>query len=193
MRRTIAVLTALVLGTAAPAHAAEGGLLTVNGGLIFWTVIIFLVVLGILSKFAYPKILGAVEARERHLEELSTGAERDRAEAAALLEDARRQREEVRAQAQAAVVEGRTAGERARDEIVAEAQRQRAQLLENAQREIDAQRDAALADVRREAVDVAIRAAEKLVRRTLDGDDNRRLVAQFLAEAQLEAPARTRA
>src|SRR5436309_8399504 len=101
MRRSLFSATTLLLASAAPALAQEGGdkggLLAVNTGLSAWTIIIFLIVLAILARFAFPKILGAVEARERHLAELAEGAERDRAEAAALLDEHRRLVEETRA------------------------------------------------------------------------------------------------
>lgn len=182
MRRLLFLLPALLLGTAAPAHAAEGGLLSVSGGLIVWTIVIFLIVFAILSKFAFPKILGAVEARERHLAELAGAAERDRAEAAALLEQSRRDVEEARARIQAAVAESRVEVERMREEILVEARREQEELLARARRDIAAERAVALDTVRRDAVELAIRAAEKLVRRNLDGEDNRRFVREFLGQ-----------
>ena len=92
MRRSLIAAPVLLLGSALPLLAQEhggkggggGSLLSVNPGLTIWTIVIFLIVLAILSRAAYPKILGAVEARERHIAELTAAAERDRAEAAAL-------------------------------------------------------------------------------------------------------------
>jgi F-type H+-transporting ATPase subunit b len=186
MRRLFFVLPAL-LGFAAPLHAAEGGLLEVNTGLMAWTIIIFLIVLLILSRAAFPKILGAVEARERHLQELAAAAERDRAEAARLLEDARRQMEETHTRAHEAIAESRTAAERVRDEILADARREQEELLARARRDIEAEREVALDAVRRDAVELSIRAAERLVRQRLDAEDNRRLVREYLDELAVPA------
>jgi F-type H+-transporting ATPase subunit b len=185
MRRYLSVLAVLILGTASPLHASEGGLLAPNPGLIVWTVIIFGLVLLVLSKFAFPAILGAVEAREAHVRELTEAAERDRAEAAALLAEQQRQMDETRAKVQETLAESRTVGERMREEIVAAARREHEELMTRARRDIDSERAVALDSVRREAVDLAIAAAEKLVHRTLGSDDNRRLVQGYLA--QLEA------
>src|SRR5688572_10094604 len=104
MRRSLIATTALLLGTAAPLFAAEGGgsLLSVNPGLTIWTIVIFLIVLVVLSRFAFPKILGAVEAREAHIRELTGAAERDRAEAAALLAENQRILDETRGRVQEA-------------------------------------------------------------------------------------------
>ncbi len=182
MRRSLSLLSALVLGSAAPLYAAEGGLLDINPGLSIWTVIIFGLVFLILWRLAFPKILGAVEAREAHLREMIEAAERDRAEAATLIADNRREMEEARAKIQAAMAEGRAEVERMKAEILAEARRDQEEMLQRARRDIASEREAALDAVRRDAVDLAIRAAEKLVRRNLDGEDNRRLVREYLGE-----------
>jgi len=188
MRRSLWIALLLLLGTAAPAlaQAAEerGGLLSLDPGLTIWTLIVFVVVLAILSKFAFPKILGAVEAREAHLRELAEAAEQDRAAAAALLEENRRTLEETRARVQEALGEARTSAERMQATALEEARAERDELLARARHDIDNEREMALAAVRREAVDVAIAAAEKLVRRSLGSDDNRRLVREYLGQVE---------
>lgn len=191
MRRSIALSALLLLGSAAPLVAAEGetpGLLSPNIGLTFWTIVVFVIVLAVLSKFAFPKILGAVEAREANLRDLAAAAERDRAEAAAMMEENRRILEETRARVQEAVNEGRTSAERIRTEMLAETRREQETLLERARQDIAAEREGALQAVRREAVEVSMRAAERLVRRNLDDEDNRRLVREYLGQVA-EQPA----
>lgn len=182
MRLSFFVPPALLLGSAAPLHAAEGGLLEVSTGLMVWTIVIFLIVLGVLSRFAFPMILGAVEAREAHLRETIEAAERDRAEAAALVAEARREMEETRARAHEAIAEGRTQAERMKEEFMADARGEREEIIARARREIGAERVEALDSVRRDAVDLTIRAAERLVRHTLDAEENRRLVREYLEQ-----------
>lgn len=182
--RRFALTLVLSLVTATPLAAAEDtpGLLSPQPGLIIWTIVVFLVVLAILSKFAYPKILGAVEAREAHIRDLIASAERDREEAAALQAENRRLLEETRARTQEAINEARLQGEAMRAEVMETARREQQEMLERARRDIAAEREGALDAVRREAVELSIRAAEKLVRRTLDAEDNRRLVREFLGQ-----------
>lgn len=187
MRRTTIATAALLLATATPLvaqHGGEeqGGLLTLNPGLSFWTIVIFLLVLGVLSWKAYPAILGAVEAREKHIADLTEGAERDRAEAAALLEEHRKMVEDTRAQVQKALSEASGTAEARAAEIVADATRRSEERIARADAEIAAERAATLEAVRRDAVDVAIKAAERLVRKNMDSDDNRRLVQDYLAQ-----------
>jgi F-type H+-transporting ATPase subunit b len=188
MRRSLIIALALIPASAAPLLAEEqGGLLSVNTGLSAWTIIIFLIVLAILAKFAFPKILGAVEERERHLAELATAAERDRAEAAALVEEHRRLVDETRGKVQEALGEARNTAEKMRSELLDQARREHDELLARGRAEVANERAGMLEQVRRDAAELAMRAAEKLVRRSLDGDDNRRLVQEYLAQVATPA------
>lgn len=183
--RLTALLTALL---ATPAYAVEeGGLLSINTGLMVWTVLIFLIVLLVLYKAAFPHILGAVEAREERIRMMLAGAERDREEAAALLATQKKEIEESRARAHDLLNEGREAGERLREDVLAQARREADDLAERAGREIQAQVERAMEEVRREAVDLAIAAASRLVERNLDEEGNRQLVRDFIA--RVDAPA----
>lgn len=170
---------------ATPTVAQEGGLLDVNEGLMVWTIIIFLIVLFVLYKFAYPPILGAVEAREARITELLSAAQRDRAEAQTLIEEQRVRHEELRAQVQEMVAEGRAAGERMREDIIAEARQEQQSMLERARREIDQETERALSDLKAQAVELAIAAASRLIEKDLDQEGNRRLVRDYLDRLEL--------
>lgn len=184
MRNSLSFALLLSLSLASPAAAQEGGLLDVNEGLMVWTIIIFLIVLFVLYKYAFPPILGAVEAREARIEELLAAAERDRTEAQQLLEEQRTRHEELRAQVQEMVAEGRTAGERMREEIIAEARQEQQAMLERARREIDQESSRAFAELKAGAVDLAIAAASRLVEKDLDDEGNRRFVRDFLSRLE---------
>jgi F-type H+-transporting ATPase subunit b len=180
---TLLALTAL---SATPLNAAEGGILTPEGGLMTWTIIVFGLVLFVLWKFAYPPILGAVEAREQRIRELLTAASRDREEAEQLLVQQRQEMEGVRVRTQEIMAESKAAGERARDDILAEARREQEEMLSRAQREIRQATDRAIEQVRAEAVTLAIAAAEKLIAKNLDDESNRRMVRDYLAQFEGE-------
>lgn len=186
MQNTLRLATLLTLFIATPAYAAEGGLLSVNTGLMVWTVLIFAIVLLVLYKAAFPHILGAVEARERHIRELLEAAARDRADAQALLEEQRRELEAVRARTQELVAEGRAAGERVREEILAQARREQEELIIRTRRDLEGEMARAVEQLRTEAVELAVAAASKLVQRNLDQEDNRRLVRDFLSQVETQ-------
>jgi F-type H+-transporting ATPase subunit b len=160
-------------------HAS--GPLTVEGGLMFWTIVVFLLLLAILKKFAWPAVLGAVEAREKALEEQLAEAERNRAEAAKLLAEHKKLVGDARAQAGAILAEARTAADKERAVALEKTKEEQAELLERARREIAAERDRAITDLRREAVDISLAAASKLIGERLGSDTDRKLVTDYLS------------
>jgi F-type H+-transporting ATPase subunit b len=176
---TLSLLLAPVLA-AQEEHAASGPL-TVEGGLMFWTIVVFLVLLAVLKKFAWPAILGAVEAREKALEEQLAAAERDRAEAAKLLEEHRKLVSDAKAQSHGLVLEAKQLAEKERAVAMEKTKQEQEELLARARREIAAERDRAVADLRREAVDLSLAAASKLVGQRLDGEADRKIVLDYLA------------
>jgi F-type H+-transporting ATPase subunit b len=161
-------------------HAARGPL-TVEFGLMFWTIIVFVALLLILRKFAWPALLGAVEARERALEEQLAEAERNRAEAAELLAQHQKLIAEGRASAHALLAEARTVAEKERALAMEKTRQEQEELLERARRDITAERDRAVTELRREAVDLSLAAASKLISERLDSDSDRRIVQEYLA------------
>jgi len=171
------------------AEAAPVNLLSPSGGLMFWTLIIFVLLLLLLSKFAFPPIIGAVEARERSLQEAIDGARAEREAAAALLAQQRQELETARGEAQKLIAEGRAAGEKLRAEMLEQTQQQQQELLDRARREIEGERDRAILELRREAVDLAIAGASKVIEQNLDDAANRRLIDGFLSTIP-SAPAR---
>jgi F-type H+-transporting ATPase subunit b len=185
MRKLLTALSASIVFTlplaAQEAEAPKGGLLTPSAGLMFWTLVIFAAVLFILAKFAYPKILEAVESREKALEDAIAAAKRDREEAAALLAEHRKAIEAMRDEAQKIISEARATGEKVRTDVIEQAHREQQSMLERARAEIIAERDRAMAELRRQTVDLAVRAASKVIERNLDAESNRAIVESFLS------------
>ncbi len=163
---------------AAQEHAS--GPLTVEGGLMFWTIVVFVVLLLILKRFAWPAILGAVEAREQALERQIAEAARDREQAAALLAEHQKLIADARTQAHGIIVDSRNAAEKDRALAIEKTRQEQEELLARARREIAAERDRAVAELRREAVDLSLAAASKLVEKRFDGDADRKLVLDYL-------------
>ena len=160
-------------------HAS--GPLTVEGGLMFWTIVVFLLLLAILRKFAWPAILGAVEAREQALERMLAEAAAEREQAAALLAENQKLIGEAKSQAHAIIVEARGISEKERALAVEKTRQEQEELLARARREIGAERERAVAELRREAVDLSLAAASRLIEKRLDGDTDRKLVLEFLS------------
>lgn len=184
MRRTLLSLALLSL-TASPALAADTGakpgLLDPHYGLMTWTVIVFVLLLLGLWKFAWGPILEAVNGREAALRDAMAAAERDRAEAAKLVAEQKAAIEAARTEAQRYIAEGRATAEAMRGEMLEQTRQQQAELLERARKEIESEKTKAIDELRREAVDLALAGAGKLIGQKLDGAADRALVEQYLA------------
>ena len=177
-------LASMSLVLAAPLSAQEehaSGPLTVEGGLMFWTIVVFLILLAVLKKFAWPAVLGAVEAREKALEEQLAEAERNRAESAALLEEHKKLIATAKTQAHAVLAESKALAEKERAVALEKTRQEQEELLARARREIQSERDRAITELRREAVDLSLAAASKLIGERLDTATDRKLVLDYLA------------
>jgi F-type H+-transporting ATPase subunit b len=176
----------LVAVTALPAFASEaeapkGGLLSPAGGLMFWTVLIFGVLYFVLSKFAFKPILAAVEDREQALRDAMDQAKSDRELAAQLLSEQKAALEAARTDAQKIIADGRATAEKMRTDLLDHTKAQQADMLERAKRDIEAEKQGAIAELRREAVDLAIAGAGKVIEKNLDDASNRALVDKYLS------------
>jgi len=163
----------------------KADLLSPNGGLMFWTIIIFVLLLILLSRFAFKPMLAAVEARERSLQKAIDDAKRDQEEAARVLAEHRAQLEKARAEAQKLIADGRTTAEKLRNDLMEQTKVQQQEMLDRARREIETEKTNAIAALRREAVDLAIAGAGKVIERNLDTEANRKLVEGYLSSVSL--------
>ncbi len=186
MRSFLIRLLLLVAVTAMPAFASEGaapsgGLLSPVGGLMFWTLLIFAVLYFVLSKFAFKPILAAVEGREQALREAMDQAKADRDAAAALLAEQKQHLDAARNDAQKIIVDGRATADKMRTDLLEQTRQQQGEMLERAKRDIEAEKVGAIAALRREAVELAIAGASKVIEKNLDDASNRVLVEKYLS------------
>lgn len=163
----------------------KADLLSPNGGLMFWTIVIFVLLLLLLSKFAFKPMLAAVEAREKKLQADLDDAKRDREEAMRVLAEHRAQLEKARSEAQKLIADGRATAEKLRTDLLEQTKAQQQEMLDRARRDIETEKVNAIAALRREAVDLAIAGAGKVIERNLDNDANRKLVEGFLGSVSL--------
>jgi F-type H+-transporting ATPase subunit b len=184
--------TAGVLLAASPAAAwaqeGEPGLFSINLGLSIWTVVVFLLLVLLLGRFAWRPILGTVEAREQRIQQALDDSAARQAEALRLLEEHKRQLADARRQAGEILAEGKAAGERLRREIEEKARSEGHAIVESARREIGREKDRALDELRKEAVELALAAAAKLLHERLDADADRALVLNYLDGLGSDAP-----
>jgi F-type H+-transporting ATPase subunit b len=170
--------------------ADEGGgnfLVTPQLGLMIWTLIAFGVTFWILRKLAFPRIQEALEKRRRAIDESIQHAEQTRQEADKLLEEYRHRLKEAREQAEDILVRSRKAAEQFEAEGKAKSQKEHQQAMERTRREIQAETRRALDEIRKEVADLTIIATEKVARKSLNEDDQKRLIEEALAEVDFSA------
>lgn len=176
-------LVALALSPAA-LLAQESGTRTFmkpDTGLMVWTLVIFVLLMFVLSRYAFGPITAAVEAREKALEDAIEGAKRDRDAAAKLLQEHQAAIDAARGEAQKIIAEGRAVGEKLRTDMIEQTRKEQQDMLERARREIDNEKDKAIMQLRREAVDLALAGASKVVEQNLESQKNRQLVESYLS------------
>ncbi len=151
-------------------------------GLIIWTLISFFLLLILLAKLAYPQILKGLKKREETIQQQLEEAKKTKQEAAALLEDYRRQLAEARAEAQKIINEGKELGESMRKEIIQKAQQESNQMVKRAQEEIELQKQKAILELQEKMADLSILAASKIIQKSLNTEDHRRLVEEYVSK-----------
>lgn len=164
--------------------AASSGkfLITPSLGLMIWTLLVFVISMALLAKFAFPAIRNNLDRRQKAIDDSIDTAERTRVEADELLAEYRERLREARAQAEEIVTRARATGQEQEREAIEAARERGAQLLEQSKRDIEAATQRALAEIRDEVTNLTILATEKVTRKTLDSADQRRLVEEALAE-----------
>ena len=157
-----------------------GGLTDVNFGLTIWTIVLFLLFAGVLTKFGWKPILSMIEEREKSIQDSVSGAQKASAEAQALLaqhqelvREAGRQREDVIKRAIADA-------EALRADLSAKARAESEQLVKKAREQIEREKTLAIQELRGQVADLAMAAAAKIVTTSLTPDAQKKLVQEFI-------------
>ncbi len=144
----------------------------------------FLLVLGLLFLFAYKPILRLMDQRADRIRESLEASERAREEAASSQAAVEEQLVEGRREAQRIVEQAREAAERYRAEEMERARNEAENFVERARADIQRERDVVLEEVRASFGDLAMTAAERVVRRSLDRQAHEDLIQQVLEEGE---------
>ncbi len=148
--------------------------------LIFWELISFGILLWVLSKFALPPILEALETRERKIRDSIDQAEQNRASAEQRLQEYEAKLRGAAQEGEAILAEARNKAQRMLEENEQRLRAESERIKAEATQEIERERRKALEDIRGEAADLALLVAEKVLARSLSEEDNRRLAQEAL-------------
>ncbi len=171
-----------------PLAASSGSfLITPNVGLMIWTLLLFGISMYILWKLAFPRISEALDRRQKAIEDSIDTAERIRTEADQVLAEYRERLKEARAQADEIVQRARKTAEIHERESEEQVKERRERMMEQTRRDIEAETQRAIQEIRREVADLTVMATEKVTRKTLTAEDQRRLVEDALSELDFSA------
>jgi len=153
-----------------------------NPGLIVWTLVTFVLLAFILKKFAWKPILDRIDARDQMIRDSLKSSQEAREAADQALAKNREMAAQARAEAARIVSEGQKEAERIRSELVEKARADVAAVLEQGRKQIERETKQAVAQLKGTVVDVALGAAGKLIRGSLDDAQHRKLIEQYLEE-----------
>jgi F-type H+-transporting ATPase subunit b len=168
--------------------ASSGSFLVSPGlGLMIWTLFVFLFTMYVLSKVAFPRIQEALDKRANAIRQSIEQAEKTREEADQILHEYRERLKAAREQADEIVARARRTAETTTHEAVEEGREKREELVAAARRDIEAETRRSLERIRQEVADLTVLTTEKVARKSLTGDDQKRLIEEALAEVDFSA------
>jgi F-type H+-transporting ATPase subunit b len=184
----VGLISTVVLAAEAGGKEEGGSFLVSPGlGLMIWTLVLFLITMWVLSKFAFPKIQEALDKRAKTISESIEAAERQRRESDELLAEYRARLAEAREQADDIMARARKAAETAEAEATAAGREKREELVDAAKRDIEAETRRSLEQIRQEVADLTVLATERVTGKVLGAEDQKRLVEEALAEVDFSA------
>lgn len=190
MRRSLLTLAAvwllpLAASAAEEAHGAGEGapsLFAGDVGVAIWTVLIFVLVVFILGRYAWKPLLSSLQAREDFIRDSLQRAREEREQAERRLAEYEEKLAAARAEATALVEEGRHDAEAVKAKIEATAREEGDKLMARARREIELARDQAVKDLHTTTARLATDLATKVLEREIRPEDHERLLAESLRE-----------
>ena len=154
-------------------------------GLYIWTIATFLVLVGLLAKFAWRPLLQALDARQQSIRQALDDARQAKQELERLHAESAKLLAQARAEAADLVSRSRSDADRFREELKDKARVEAAGLLRNAEKQIELETTRAVQQIRQEAIDISIDIASKVLQRNVSREDNERLIEETFK--QLEA------
>lgn len=161
-------------------------LLTPGEGLIVWQAIIFILLVIVLSVFAWKPILSGLKEREGSIQNALDTAERARAEMAQLKSDNEKLLKEAREERDKMLKEAREAANRLKDEAASEAKKSADKIIAEARAAINVEKEAAMRDVKAQVALFSLEVAEKLMKKNLASDkEQKNLVEGYIKDLKL--------
>ena len=159
---------------------ASNPLVQLDPGLFIWTILTFLILFFVLSKFAWRPLLEALESRENTIKSSLDDAEKAKQELESLNAETETIISEARSEAQSIRLEAKSAAEKVKADIIAQAGEDAKKLRDENEKQIQVEKDRAINEIRQEVVDLTLTVAERVIRKNLSKEENQDLIEDSL-------------
>ena len=159
-------------------------------GLYIWTIITFLILVGLLAKFAWRPLLQALDSRQQSIRGALDDARKAKQELEQLHVESAKLLAQARSEAAEIVSRSRSDADRFREEMKEKARAEAAALMRNAERQIEMETTRAVQQIRHEAIDISIGIASKILQRNVSKEDNERLIEETFKQLETTRGAR---
>jgi len=173
------MLTQITLAVIA-SEGGNGGLLDVNPGLMIWTVITFILLLLILKKVAWKPILTALDKRESDIREALAQAEKAKDDAKQILEQNQANLAKAEEESKKIINQSRTYAETLKEQLIKDSKEQAKKIVDDASLEIQRKQDIAFEELKGQIAEIAVSAAEKIIRESLDAQKSKHVIDKYL-------------
>jgi len=163
-------------------EGGSGGLLSVNSGLAFWTTFTFIILLILLTKFAWKPILSALKQREDSIKDSLEQAEKAKNEAKQILAENQNSLVKAEEESKKIIEQSRVFAENLKEQLIKESKVQAQKLISDASAEIDRKKNAAFDELKNQIAEISIQAAEKILKQNLDADKNKIIVDKYISD-----------
>lgn len=160
----------------------DNPLVRIEPGVFIWTIITFLALLAVLRWKAWGPIVAALEKRERTIKDSIEAAKKEREEAQRLVEEHKQTIDQARKDTARMIEQGRKDAELARAELLEKSRHEAIEIVEQGRRQIERETRAAVQSLRSEAANLAVLAAGRIVKVSLDETAQKRIVDETLRE-----------
>lgn len=164
------------------ASESGGSLIDVNPGLIFWTWVTFIALMLVLYKFAWKPILIALKQREDNIKDSLSKAEEAKIDAEKILKENQASLAKAEDESKKIIEQSRIFADSLKDQLIKESKLQAQKLIEDASSEIERKKTAAFDELKNQIAEIAVSAAEKILRENLDAEKNKKLVDKYINE-----------
>ena len=153
-------------------------------GLFIWTILTFLVLVGLLATFAWRPLLQALDARQQTIAASLEEAQRARQELERIQRESAQMMAQARVEAEGIIARSRSDADTLREELKQKARAEAASIVKNAERQIQMETARAIQQIRTEAVDLSVAIASKILRRQVSKEDNQALIEETLRQVE---------